>query len=111
MQEQQQLPSGCPKVTWASCRWGCCRYNRAVVVAVGDPLAPEAQWRGLTSLFVKEFPEAYFYHSSQAYASVLQDMGYWVNDVGAETTLQVRECVRACVRAMFVCFGHRGGAG
>lgn len=60
-----------------------------VVSAIGDPLAPESQWLYLTDLFLQEFPEAYFYHASEKYAALLHDMGYWINDVGAETTLQV----------------------
>jgi lysylphosphatidylglycerol synthetase-like protein (DUF2156 family) len=44
----------------------------------------------LTGLFIHEFPEAYFYHASEKYAALLHDLGYWINDVGAETTLQVR---------------------
>lgn len=67
-----------------------CSYNRVVVSAIGDPLAPEGQWLYLTDLFLQEFPEAYFYHASEKYAALLHDMGYFINDVGAETTLQVR---------------------
>lgn len=65
-----------------------------VVSAVGDPLAPYSQWPYLTDLFLKEFPQAYFYHASEKYAALLHNMGYYINDVGAETTLQVRVCVR-----------------
>jgi lysylphosphatidylglycerol synthetase-like protein (DUF2156 family) len=63
-----------------------------VVSAIGDPLAPDSQWVYLTGLFIQEFPEAYFYHASEKYAALLQDLGYFINDVGAETTLQV-SCV------------------
>lgn len=67
----------------------CCSYNRVVVSAIGDPLADDSQWLYLTDLFIQEFPEAYFYHASEKYAALLHDMGYFINDVGAETTLQV----------------------
>jgi hypothetical protein len=46
--------------------------------------------RRLCLLLLQEFPDAYFYHASEQYASLLHDMGYFINDVGAETTLQVR---------------------
>jgi hypothetical protein len=59
------------------------------VSAIGDPLADDSQWLYLTDLFIQEFPEAYFYHASEKYAALLHDMGYYINDVGAETTLQV----------------------
>lgn len=69
-----------------------------VVSAIGDPLAPDNQWVYLTGLFIMEFPEAYFYHASEKYAALLHDLGYWINDVGAETTLQVGTCWIGCCK-------------
>lgn len=65
-------------------------YNRVVVSVIGDPLCHRMNWRVVTEMFVKEFPGTYFYHASEEYAKLLHEMGYYLNDVGAETTLQVR---------------------
>lgn len=65
-------------------------YHRVIVSAIGDPLCHESKWRYITELFIKEFPDTFFYHTSEKYAKLLAEMGYWINDVGAETTLQVR---------------------
>lgn len=70
-------------------------YNRVVVSVIGDPLSHRMNWRAITELFVKEFPGTYFYHASAEYATLLHEMGYSLNDVGAETTLQVREAAAA----------------
>jgi hypothetical protein len=79
-------------------------YNCVVVSAIGDPLAHESHWRHITQRFLATFPRAYFYHMSAKYAALLQDLGYWINDVGAETTLQVLACVVcACVCRVCVC--------
>eukprot|EP00878_Enallax_costatus_P019816 GHUV01020919.1.p1 GENE.GHUV01020919.1~~GHUV01020919.1.p1 ORF type:complete len:326 (+),score=54.76 GHUV01020919.1:192-1169(+) len=64
--------------------------RRVVVTVIGDPLSHRSNWRTITEMFVKEFPNSYFYHASKDYASLLHEMGFYVNDVGAETTLQVQ---------------------
>jgi hypothetical protein len=70
-----------------------CSYNRVIVVATGEPVAPRASWSHLTQLFLATYPEAYFYHITAEYAQLLHDMGYWINGCGTETTLQVCMCV------------------
>lgn len=67
-----------------------CRYNRAAIFGIGEPLAPRSQWRHITGLFLKEFPEAYFHHVTEEYADLLHELGYYINSAGSETTLQVR---------------------
>jgi len=74
-------------------------YHRVIVSAIGDPLCHESKWGYITELFMKEFPDAFFYHISEKYAKLLADLGYWVNDVGAETTLQV--CGVGCSSGLF----------
>jgi len=74
-------------------------YHRVIVSAIGDPLCHESKWGYITELFMKEFPDAFFYHISEKYAKLLTDLGYWVNDVGAETTLQV--CGVGCSSGFF----------
>ncbi|WIA39641.1 hypothetical protein OEZ86_005718 [Tetradesmus obliquus] len=82
-------------------------YSRVIVSVIGDPLAHRSNWRTISEMFVKEFPGTYFYHASKEYAQVLHDIGYYINDVGAETTLQVQQwtyssktrTVRAAARA------------
>lgn len=76
----------------------CCRYNRAAIFGIGEPLADRAAWRQLTELFLAEFPEAYFYHVTEEYAYLLHDMGYYINCCGTETTLQVGEASQRCSR-------------
>ena len=61
-----------------------------VVVATGEPVAHRSQWGLITDLFLKEYPEAYFYHVTEEYAELLHDLGYYVNCCGTETTLQVK---------------------
>jgi lysylphosphatidylglycerol synthetase-like protein (DUF2156 family) len=66
-----------------------CRYNRAAIFGIGEPLAPRSQWQHITSLFLQQFPDAYFHHATEEYAQMLHDMGYYINSIGSETTLQV----------------------
>lgn len=89
----------------------CCSYNCVVVSAVGDPLTHESQWRSITEAFLRDFPKAYFYHASDKYAALLQDMGYWINDVGAETTLQVRRRAAGLRGAVAAGVGWLGSQG
>mgnify|MGYP001807293144 CR=1 FL=1 len=67
---------------------------------------------------LQEFPDAYFYHASEQYASLLHDMGYFINDVGAETTLQVNSTTKLAAsrfnsarQCVFVCVCVWGGGG
>jgi hypothetical protein len=53
-------------------------------------LAAREHWQALTRLFLKQYPGAFFYHVTKEYAQLLYDIGYYVNDCGTETTLQVR---------------------
>jgi hypothetical protein len=45
-------------------------YNRVVVSVIGDPLTHPSNWRRISEMFVKEFPDTYFYHASKEYAQV-----------------------------------------
>lgn len=46
-------------------------YKRVVVTVIGDPLTHRSNWRTITQMFIKEFPNTYFYHASAEYAQVL----------------------------------------
>jgi hypothetical protein len=52
-------------------------------------LAPHNKWQHITTLFLKQFPDAYFHHITEEYAELLHDLGYYINSAGSETTLQV----------------------
>lgn len=83
-------------------------YYRVVVIAIGDPLTHKSAWRSITEKFKAQFPTAFFYHASEEYARLLHDMGYYINDVGAETTLQVRAAARNRQHAPELACADRG---
>jgi hypothetical protein len=73
---------------------------------IGEPLAARRHWHAITAAFVATFPDAHFFHVHADYAALLSRLGYFVNDVGCETTLQVRSvcvCVFVCVVCVRVC--------
>jgi hypothetical protein len=45
-------------------------YSRVVVSVIGDPLTHRSNWRSISEMFIKEFPNSYFYHASAEYAKV-----------------------------------------
>ena len=65
-------------------------YNRTIVVAIGDPLAAEADWPAVAGAFLAAFPHAMFSYVSARYAAVLRDrFKMSINDLGGETTVRV----------------------
>jgi len=75
-------------------------YGRRVSMVVGDPACAPADWGALAAAFVAAHPDAQFWHASAAFAAELDRMGgFFVNDFGAETVIDLR------VRR-----GGRGGA-
>jgi hypothetical protein len=83
-------------------------YGRRVAMAVADPLAALADWPALAAAFVAAHPgRAQFWHASADFAAVLDKMGgFFVNDFGAETVIDLR--VRG---VLCLCFGVGRGAG
>jgi hypothetical protein len=66
-------------------------YGRRVAMAVGDPAAARADWPALAAAFTAAHPDAQFWHASSAFAGVLDAMGgFFVNDFGAETVIDLR---------------------
>jgi hypothetical protein len=67
-------------------------YGRRVAMAVGDPLAAPADWPALAATFAAAHPgRAQFWHASAEFAAVLDGMGgFFVNDFGAETVIDLR---------------------
>lgn len=66
-------------------------YGRRVSMAVGDPVADPAHWPALAAAFIAARPDAQFWHASAAFAGVLDKLGgFYVNDFGAETVIDLR---------------------
>jgi lysylphosphatidylglycerol synthetase-like protein (DUF2156 family) len=66
-------------------------YNRTIVTGIGEPLAHRDHWATMALAFKRAFPIASFAHVGPEYAAALRDeLGLYVNDIGAETNLLVQ---------------------
>jgi len=62
---------------------------KPIAFALSNPLCRPEDYRGVTELFLKKFPRAVFMHVTLEAASVLHEMGFYVNEMGVETEIMV----------------------
>lgn len=62
-------------------------WGTALVLA--DPIAPRAHYRELIELFLREQPDAAFGQISRATAQILASMGFFINEMGLETRVDL----------------------
>lgn len=65
-------------------RWGC-------VFVLGDVVAPESTRASLLDQFLKQHPRASFCQVQHSTATLLAERGYYVNEIGIDTTIQLQE--------------------
>lgn len=61
------------------------------VFVLGDPVADRADFPALLGRFTRRFPQATFVQVSSATAAVLETLGYYINEMGVDTTLLLNE--------------------
>lgn len=64
---------------------------RSVVCVVGDPLCSKEHWLHISQMFLAIHPNAMFKHITASYAKVLQDIGFIIDGLGAETRINVQQ--------------------
>ncbi len=59
--------------------------------ALADPIAPFDQWEGLIDAFVSQMKDVGFWQASRRTAEILARRGFFVNEFGCVTTLDLRD--------------------
>jgi phosphatidylglycerol lysyltransferase len=60
------------------------------VFALADPIAPPERWGEVIDRFVAEHPKAMFVQSGDRTAALLRERGFYVNEMGTETEIDVQ---------------------
>jgi lysylphosphatidylglycerol synthetase-like protein (DUF2156 family) len=62
-------------------------------LALADPVAPRCAWSDLIARFLAEFPDAGFWQASRPMAEVLASLGFFVNEMGPDTRIDLADFV------------------
>lgn len=65
--------------------------RKGLELVVADPVCAPENYHKLVSQFVKKYPHVLFVQVSRAFANVLHEMGYQVNEFGYETDIPVQD--------------------
>lgn len=66
-------------------------HRKGNVFVLGDPVATPDRKPSLVQQFVARYPDATFCQVGTATAAILQDLGYYVNEMGVDTTLYLKD--------------------
>ena len=80
-----------PGLNYFESHGGYLAYDRSLGVnfVLADPLAPAENHRAIIAEFLKSHPRTCFCQVSKPTAAILSDLGYYVNEIGADVELDL----------------------
>jgi Phosphatidylglycerol lysyltransferase, C-terminal len=80
-----------PGLTYFESHGGYLAYDRSLGVdfVLADPVAPAENHRAIIAEFLKSHPRTCFCQVSKPTAAILSDLGYYVNEIGADIELDL----------------------
>ncbi|MEE9542220.1 MAG: DUF2156 domain-containing protein [Thermodesulfobacteriota bacterium] len=63
----------------------------AIVYVLSNPISAKEDYAQITLEFIKEFPRAIFVQVTEEYAEVLDSLGFYVNELGYETEISLKD--------------------